>query len=140
MWGPGEPDPLGGGRVGPALLQHGGEEEAAFCLFLFFGVRFAERGGEAWLERDLDARVGRHEVDGEEQAGGLVIPRRGFVHDPGFLKKKEEKQGLTLGHGLYRIITVVNGVRASVHKPLATARRPGGRSAIWLLAVLPGPG
>ena len=60
------------------------------------------------------------------------------MHEPGFLEKKEKKQGLTLGRGLYfthRFTTVVYGVRASVHKPLATARRPGGRSAIWLLAV-----
>ena len=35
-----------------------------------------QSGGEAWFERDLDVRVGQHEVDGEKQAGGLVIPRR----------------------------------------------------------------
>ena len=39
-WGPGEPDSLGGGRVGPALCD-------------------LQRGGEAWLERDLGVGVGR---------------------------------------------------------------------------------
>ena len=77
----------------------GADIEKRYTIFIFF--RFAERGCEALLERDLDARVGRHEVDGEEQAGGLVIPRRGLVHEPDFLEKKEEKQGLTLGRGLY---------------------------------------
>ena len=38
-----------------------------------------------------------------------------------------------------RFTTVVYGVRASIHKLLATARRPGDRSAIRLLAVLLGP-
>ena len=77
----------------------GADIEKRYTIFIFF--RFAERGCEALLERDLDARVGRHKVDGEEQAGGFVTPRRGLVHEPGFLEKKEEKQGLTLGRGLY---------------------------------------
>ena len=83
----------------------GADIEKRYTIFIFF--RFAERGCEALLERDLDARVGRHKVDREEQAGGLVIPWW-LCARAGLSGKERRKAGIDVGPWLVEYTQIYN--------------------------------